>query len=51
VVLNVPSRHADEVKKTADNSGYKLLETLEMRTIAPIRRTSMFEPILCFVRK
>jgi|GEM_PF-5725872 len=51
VVLNVPSRHADEVKKTADNSGYELLETLEMRTIAPIRRTSMFEPILCFVRK
>ena len=51
VILNVPQRHSDRLISIATECDYRLSETLEMKTAAPISRDKMFEPIHCFVRK
>jgi hypothetical protein len=50
VIFNIPWRHSDNVKKIATDCGYKLIDTMEMKTSAPIRRSKMSEPIHVFVK-
>jgi len=50
VILNVPQRHSDRLISIATECDYRLSETLEMKTAAPISRDKMFEPIHCFVK-
>lgn len=50
VIFNIPWRHSDNVKKIATDCGYKLFDTVEMKTSAPIRRSKMSEPIHVFLK-
>lgn len=50
VIFNIPWRHSDNVKKIATDCGYKLFDTIEMKTSAPIRRSKMSEPIHVFLK-